>query len=673
MSSRAPTLMEMKLRSQAREDEEADRAKRRRNILVLILDHLTRHGYVEACERLQAESGVSLSQVEAADNMDLTSIVKEFENYYSLKYGREPKLSRRTTITESTETKKQKAAAGRRQAAATAIATGTPVPSSAPTSGASSPVPPSSSSSSTSAMAGRRSASGSTKNPGASAPSASSGSKTDDDINKAPSASSKPPLAGRRGANGTNNTSASKKGSMDASPDFDGGVVGTSATGANGNVGVHGSALPIAGGGRPSRHLAAYSNHGMASSALPNAAAYSVPTSYGGADRLSAGAPNATSGSGATSASSSTPIAPSKRAAPARGNASSSSGVDDEGQPFEFFEHRLLKPMPHFPSGQLRELAEVITRDIYMDNPNVRWTDIAELHEAKQLLKEAVVMPLKFPQFFTGLLSPWKGVLLYGPPGTGKTMLARAVATECRTTFFNISASSIVSKYRGDSEKLVRVLFDLARHHSPSTIFIDEMDSIMGSRDAAGEHEGSRRMKTELLVQMDGLAKSSDIVFVLAASNIPWDLDMAILRRLEKRILVPLPNDKARKSIFEFHLPDGERASGLDYRGLGVRTEGYSGADIVSLCKEAAMRPVRRLMARINAADSASEDPDLSEVKLDPVTREDLDAAIACVRPSAAPKFLARYDKWASEFGSGYSAPDDINTATSSPSTSSTK
>ena len=126
---------------------------------------------------------------------------------------------------------------------------------------------------------------------------------------------------------------------------------------------------------------------------------------------------------------------------------------------------RLLKPPPTFGgSAELRDLAHVIQRDIYTSNPNVRWNDVAGLDEAKKLLKEAVIMPVKYPQFFHGLLEPWKGILLYGPPGTGKTMLAKAVATECGTTFFNISASSIVSKWRGDSEKLVRVLFELARH-----------------------------------------------------------------------------------------------------------------------------------------------------------------------------------------------------------------
>jgi len=249
-------------------------------------------------------------------------------------------------------------------------------------------------------------------------------------------------------------------------------------------------------------------------------------------------------------------------------------------------------------------------------------------------------------------------------------MLARAVATECRTTFFNISASSIVSKYRGDSEKLVRVLFELARYHAPSTVFIDEIDAIMGRRDAAGEHEGSRRMKTELLTQMDGLSSSatSAPVFVLAASNLPWDLDVAMLRRLEKRILVPLPNERARLLMLRGHLTDqgpdgsvpGARAAGLDYAELARKTEGYSGADIALLCKEAAMRPVRRLMKELlatplpgSAAARASQAELAEEVRLDPVLPADVKSALACTRPSAQAKFLDKYAVWHAEYGAG--------------------
>ncbi|XP_016080542.1 PREDICTED: katanin p60 ATPase-containing subunit A-like 2 [Miniopterus natalensis] len=320
---------------------------------------------------------------------------------------------------------------------------------------------------------------------------------------------------------------------------------------------------------------------------------------------------------------------------------------------------RLLKPLSAFigMNSEMRELAAVVSRDIYLHNPNIKWNDIIGLDAAKQLVKEAVVYPIKYPQLFTGILSPWKGLLLYGPPGTGKTLLAKAVATECKTTFFNISASTIVSKWRGDSEKLVRVLFELARYHAPSTIFLDELESVMSQRGTApgGEHEGSLRMKTELLVQMDGLARSEDLVFVLAASNLPWELDCAMLRRLEKRILVDLPSREARQAMIHHWLPPVSKSRALElrteleYSMLSKETEGYSGSDIKLVCREAAMRPVRKIF---NALENhQSESSDLPGIQLDTVTTADFLDALAHTKPSAK-NLTQRYSAWQSEFES---------------------
>ncbi|KAJ9135867.1 hypothetical protein P3X46_032994 [Hevea brasiliensis] len=322
-------------------------------------------------------------------------------------------------------------------------------------------------------------------------------------------------------------------------------------------------------------------------------------------------------------------------------------GVSASGNNSERPQKSLL---PAFDSSETRSLAEGLCRDIVRGYPDVKWESIKGLENAKRLLKEAVVMPIKYPKYFTGLLSPWKGILLFGPPGTGKTMLAKAIATECKTTFFNISASSVVSKWRGDSEKLIKVLFELARHHAPSTIFIDEIDAIISHRgEGRSEHEASRRLKTELLIQMDGLTRTEDLVFVLAATNLPWELDAAMLRRLEKRILVPLPEPDARKAMLEELLPTQPDENELPYGLLVERTERYSGSDIRLLCKEAAMQPLRRLMAILEDKQEVVPEDELPEVG--PITPEDVETALKNTRPSAH-LHAHRYEQFNADYGS---------------------
>merc|ERR1712029_1180351 len=218
---------------------------------------------------------------------------------------------------------------------------------------------------------------------------------------------------------------------------------------------------------------------------------------------------------------------------------------------------------------------------IVMETPNVKWSDVAGLDLAKESLKEAVILPIKFPHLFTGQRKPWRGFLLFGPPGTGKSFLAKAVATEANNSkFFSVSSSDLVSKWLGESEKLVKTLFTLAREHKPSIIFIDEVDSLCSSR-SDNESESARRIRTEFLVQMQGVGNDNDGILVLGATNIPWVLDAAIRRRFEKRIFIPLPEPHARTEMFKLNM--GQTPNQIteeEYRYLGQNTEGYSGADI---------------------------------------------------------------------------------------------
>lgn len=235
-----------------------------------------------------------------------------------------------------------------------------------------------------------------------------------------------------------------------------------------------------------------------------------------------------------------------------------------------------------------RQLSTVIVKDI----PNVRWEDVAGLSEVKDALKQVIVLPRNFPQWFTGMRMPWKAVLLYGPPGTGKSFIAKAVATESKGKFFALSSSTLVSKYVGESERLVSRLFQMARRERPCTVFIDEIDSLCTSR-TESDSESTRRIKNEILVQLDGVDSNNEGVLFLFATNMPWALDTAFRRRLDKIIYVPLPDPDARESVVKSNLRGiRHNINDSDIRRVSDHLVNYSGSDIANIVKEAIYYPL---------------------------------------------------------------------------------
>lgn len=334
-------------------------------------------------------------------------------------------------------------------------------------------------------------------------------------------------------------------------------------------------------------------------------------------------------------------------------------------------------------SGTSEEDAEVarlraaLGNAVITEKPNVKWSDVAGLDGAKSALQEAVILPVKFPQFFTGKRKAWSGFLLYGPPGTGKSYLAKAVATEADSTFFAVSSSDLVSKWMGESEKLVSQLFHMARENAPSIIFIDEVDSLCSQR-GEGESEAARRIKTEFLVQMQGVNNSDNKVLVLAATNMPYNLDQAMRRRFDKRIYIPLPDTPARAHMFQVHLGDTPHSlDKSDFEVLASRTQGFSGSDIAVMVKDVLFEPIRKTQDAthfLKVVDSNGEEvyepcspgnPEgfpatleslaekgLSQKIYPPkISRVDFDRVLARARPTVSKKDLEIHEKFTKEFG----------------------
>ncbi|WP_461863702.1 CDC48 family AAA ATPase, partial [Thermococcus sp.] len=287
-------------------------------------------------------------------------------------------------------------------------------------------------------------------------------------------------------------------------------------------------------------------------------------------------------------------------------------------------------------------------REVLLEVPNVRWNDIGGLEDVKEQLREAVEWPLKYPEAFIGLgINPPKGILLFGPPGTGKTLLAKAVATESEANFIGIRGPEVLSKWVGESEKNIREIFRKARQAAPTVVFIDEIDAIAPRR-GSDVNRVTDRLINQLLTEMDGIEENSGVV-VIAATNRPDILDPALLRpgRFDRLILVPAPDEKARLEIFKVHTRRMPLAEDVKLEELAKKTEGYTGADIEAVCREAAMAAMRRALREGVLKPGMKMDEVRRKVR---VAMKDFEEALEKIGPSVSKETVEYYRKVAEQF-----------------------
>ena len=289
------------------------------------------------------------------------------------------------------------------------------------------------------------------------------------------------------------------------------------------------------------------------------------------------------------------------------------------------------------------EISDAISSVIVREKPNVKWEDVAGMENAKRALREAIILPMSRPDLFKGARRPWKGVLMFGPPGCGKTYLCKAVASEVDSTFFSVSAANLISKWLGESEKLVSELYERAVEEAPSIIFFDEIDALAGTRGGSSEGEAMRRVKTQLLQAIEGFGTGDELLVTVGATNTPWDIDAAMRRRFERRVYVTLPTKGARERMFAIHTKGIGMDDDISFKDLADITGGYTAADIALLCREALMQPIREL-----DAEGALQD---MTIQVRTPKAGDFHNAMMHIKPSVAPNELERYDEWRDKFG----------------------
>lgn len=283
-----------------------------------------------------------------------------------------------------------------------------------------------------------------------------------------------------------------------------------------------------------------------------------------------------------------------------------------------------------------------------LQQTSVRWEDIGGLDDTKAAIKSAYGLALaRQPEGVE--ISSWRNVLLYGPPGTGKTLLAAATAGSLDANFFNVKVSNLLSKYFGESSKLITALYAAARKMSPSVIFLDEFESLTPPR-GSGESGAERRIVSTLLAELDGLATKDDESFVLTmgATNVPWLLDSAILSRFQRRIYVPLPDPAARKAILGIHLDKRGHKTAPSLDELVRRTDGYSGREIEQICQMAVARMTQRANPDLlSVVDKGQDAVRNYQIRVEPLSDEDFRTALEQIRPIADASMLRKYAEWA--------------------------
>lgn len=288
---------------------------------------------------------------------------------------------------------------------------------------------------------------------------------------------------------------------------------------------------------------------------------------------------------------------------------------------------------------------DAVTALIY-ESP-VTWDDIGGLEATKREIKAAYGLSLaRKPQGVK--LRGWRNILFYGPPGTGKTLLAAATSNGLDATFFNVKVSDVLSKYFGESTKLISALFAAARDRAPAVIFLDEFESLIPQR--GGSESGvERRIISTLLAELDGLAQKGDDRYVLtiAATNLPWLIDKAMLSRFEKKVYIPLPDAEARRAILSIQIERQGYRSEIDLDALTDRTAGYSGREIERLCKEAINHMITRANPHlINAVDQGHDAIKAYETQIEPLNSDDFDTAFDHAKPETSAADLKQYDDW---------------------------